>query len=109
MRDRSAADRRIYGIEPEQRVAQLAAQDGRCPLCERPFTQTRPPAWDHRHLDGLVRGMLCLTCNQRIGHDHEDAGWYERAADYLRNPPAPDVIGEHFIPGSLGADRAANE
>lgn len=79
-----------------------------CPLCRKQYRSedtNRRRVLDHRHLDGLVRGYICAACNSKIGDDHENAAWYRRAADYLDNPPAIKMIGEHFIPGSLGAYR----
>ena len=78
---------------------------GRCCLCRKRFSRTRLLALDHRHLDGLVRGVPCSPCNERLGVNHEDAGWFARAAAYLTSPPAVKIIGEHYVPGSLGAAR----
>lgn len=74
-----------------------------CPLCEKPFSHDRLPAVDHRHCDGLVRGVICTQCNDKLGYDHENDGWYERAARYLRMPPAPFLIGRVYVPDSPGA------
>lgn len=88
---------------PEKLEALLAACGHRCCLCRKRFTLSRPYALDHRHLDGLVRGVPCVPCNDKLGFLHDDAGWLGRAADYLTTPPSLAVIGEHYLPGSLGA------
>jgi hypothetical protein len=85
----------------------IEASGGRCVLCRKRFSTTRLAALDHRHLDGLVRGVPCAPCNERLGVNHDDAGWLARAAHYLDNPPAVKVIGIHYVPGSLGDSRRA--
>lgn len=90
---------------PEEYKKLVAAAGGRCCLCRKKFSRTRLLALDHRHEDGLVRGVPCSPCNERLGINHDDAGWFARAAAYLDTPPALAVIGEHYVPGSLGASR----
>lgn len=43
----------------------LAAQDGRCAICTR-RPRARRLAVDHDHNTGLVRGLLCYTCNKFV-------------------------------------------
>ena len=80
----------------------LDACGHRCRLCRKPFSRGRLAVADHRHEDGLVRGVLCQPCNDKLGYLHDDSGWLARAADYLDRPPAVRLIGEHYVPGSLG-------
>lgn len=91
---------------PEELAALLAACGNRCCLCRKPFTRSRPYALDHKHIDGLVRGVPCSPCNEAMGVRHDDAGWFARVGAYLDSPPALAVIGEHYVPGSLGAARS---
>lgn len=95
---------KVYGLTKVQNKALHDAWD-HCVLCRKPFSRTRLRAYDHRHEDGLLRGVPCAPCNEKLGFLHDDAGWLSRAAQYLDNPPAVAVIGEHYIPGSLGAAR----
>ena len=104
-----AAVKRWKQEHPEEVEALLDACGHRCCLCRKPFSRGRPHALDHRHIDGLVRGVPCAPCNEKLGHDHDDAGWYARAAAYLDSPPALAVIGEHYVPGSLGAAKQQME
>jgi hypothetical protein len=101
--DRVARQLRKYGITEEQYEAQLQAQGNRCPLCTKVFSSTRLPAIEHRHTDGLWRGITCIPCNFEMGAHHDKADWFRRVADYLDNPPAETW--HHYIPGSLGASR----
>lgn len=90
-----AATRR-YGVGPGDYERQLAAQGGVCAGCGprtgRNGTSKRL-AWDHDHATGEVRGLLCSTCNRTVGAFRDDAGTFQRLADYLRNPPARRVLG----------------
>lgn len=87
---------RTYGITEAQFRQLWTEQGGACAICRRPF-RTKLPAIDHDHVHGFVRGLLCggsydaKTCNRLIGF--HDADTLQRAADYLRTPPAYRVIG----------------
>jgi hypothetical protein len=53
----------------------LRGQGGACPICGKElllWPEVRPPAVDHDHATGQVRGVLCHSCNLRVG-------WFERA------------------------------
>jgi hypothetical protein len=94
---------RKYGITETQFRALWAAQGGRCYICQRPF-KSKLPAIDHDHETQFVRGLLCggsfdaKTCNRLIGFHSADN--LERAAQYMRNPPAFAVIGR-IRPGTM--------
>jgi len=104
---KAATLKRKYGLTPPQHAAMIEATGGRCVLCRKRWSRTRLPAIDHRHIDGLVRGIVCVQCNDKLGFLHDDAGWLTRAANYLDRPPALAIIGVHFVPGSLGAAKSA--
>lgn len=87
-----------YGTTPAQYRLLYIAQRGRCWICrtakgihpDDPKARgSRRLGWDHNHVSGHVRGLLCTggdkTCNRVIG-------WLGRAqllraADYLAEPP----------------------
>lgn len=77
---------------------QYAAQGGRCHICRRANGAGRRLAVDHNHLTGELRGLLCSgslsanTCNRLIAIYTAEA--LERAAEYMRNPPARAVLAE---------------
>jgi hypothetical protein len=54
---------------------------GRCWICRQKETGRRL-AIDHDHVTGAVRGLLCTSCNVRLGSTR-NAEWLRRAADYL--------------------------
>lgn len=76
-----------YGLTLEQRRALEAVQDHACPLCGRLLKGHRPQI-DHDHATGKVRGILCGSCNARLG-------WYEsrieQVAAYLAAPSATQL------------------
>jgi Recombination endonuclease VII len=61
----------VNGIRPDdsglgkvgKRAALTAVQDGRCAICGAEV----PLHADHDHDTGLLRGMLCQSCNNREG------------------------------------------
>lgn len=87
---RKASFKRLYGITPEQARELYGRQEGKCALCLKsiPF-DGRERAIDHDHVTGRVRGILCRTCNQTLGHLEKQAGsfaaWVRRAAAYLKD------------------------
>jgi hypothetical protein len=88
-----------YGLTDEQYDLILSAQGGRCAICQC-VPRTRRLAVDHCHktaktADKLksVRGLLCSRCNNRLlGAAHDKPEILDRAADYLRHPPAPTAL-----------------
>ncbi len=93
----------VYHLTPEEYDKMIAFQNGRCAICFRKPT-TKKLNVDHEHFTGLIRGGLCMGCNKTLGMFRDDADRFQRAADYLRNPPAIEALGEyHFgLPGRVG-------
>lgn len=95
--------RRVYGITAEEYKALYDAQGGRCYGCRRATGASKALAIDHNHActaghppkqgcRECVRGLLCSTCNRFIGHLRDSPEAFERFAQYLREPPAQDVL-----------------
>jgi hypothetical protein len=61
--------RRSYGITQHDFENLLKEQNGVCKIC-KVFTKRRLHV-DHDHKNGRVRGLLCTSCNNKIG-------WYEK-------------------------------
>jgi hypothetical protein len=91
-----------YGLTPNDYEALLVIVDHRCPVCLRPFSSERFPNIDHDHVTGLCFGPLCRRENfDLFGIFGRDPEFYERAAAFLRNPPAARLPGERRrAPGS---------
>lgn len=67
-----------YGITVETFDRMVAKQKGACGICGARF----PLVVDHDHRTGGIRGLLCSTCNSRLGH-FENLAWREAALAYL--------------------------
>lgn len=105
-RRHASAVRRRFGITDEEYQRLYAAQGGRCFICRRANGRSKHLAVDHDHacLAGhdpkvgcpkCVRGLLCSDCNRMLGRFREDAAAFERAARYLRHPPASVMLAEY--------------
>lgn len=82
-----------YEITPAEYDALYKAQGGRCWICRRATGASKRLSVDHDHKTGEVRGLLCGPCNHMIGlvaRDNPEV--FDRAADYLRHPPALEVL-----------------
>lgn len=74
-------ERKLAGCEPiteEECSDLLKRQGGVCGICKRPLTYpAKTTCVDHSHETGKVRGILCTSCNFRLG-------WYERFVLQIR-------------------------
>ena len=79
--------RRNFDMSPAEYERLLAAQDGVCAICKCP-----PPdgtgryhhlGVDHCHKCSVVRGLLCMRCNQGIGQAMDTPSTMRAGADYL--------------------------
>lgn len=75
-----------YGVNEEWYEAIRGRQGGVCAICrtEGKFN-SRPGrlSIDHRHSDGVVRGLLCGSCNTGLGSFRDDPNLLIEAALYL--------------------------
>jgi hypothetical protein len=90
----------LFNLTPEEYDRILAFQQGVCALCYRPPGKTRL-AVDHNHKTGLVRGLLCWTCNTALGKFRDDDDRVNAAAYYVNDPPATEALGREVF-GVLG-------
>ena len=75
--------RRNFGIGTPEYEQLLAAQGGRCAICERGPRKGSSLHVDHDHETGDVRGLLCFRCNGGLGQFAEDSDRLIDAAEYL--------------------------
>jgi hypothetical protein len=59
-----------------------------CQSCGKDISSTKV-CIDHDHETGIVRGILCNSCNVGIGLLGDSVEGLERAIRYLTNPPMP--------------------
>lgn len=87
--------RNRFGLESgiDDYHAMLEAQGGGCAICgckQDPTYKYFPV--DHDHETGKVRGLLCSMCNKALGGFKDNLDFLQKAVDYLRSPPANDVL-----------------
>jgi hypothetical protein len=75
---------RTYGLVPGEFEKRVAEQEGACAIC-RSATPSGRGTWkvDHDHESGLVRGLLCDSCNQGLGRFRDDPIRLRAAASYV--------------------------
>jgi len=79
---RSSALKYCYGIDMEYYRAMIERQSGVCAICGK----ERKLVIDHDHKTGVVRGLLCNSCNIGIGLLKDDTSILAAAIDYLEKP-----------------------
>lgn len=87
-----------YGLELGDYDLLYEGQGGRCYICQVATGASKRLATDHDHaIEDLgrpsVRGLLCGPCNKMIGMSRDNPEFFQRAVEYLRNPPAWEILG----------------
>lgn len=77
-----------YGISLQQYNALVELQGGNCKICESNKNLRRPLVVDHCHKTGVVRGLLCDSCNIGIENFRENIQSLAAAVVYLTAPQA---------------------
>lgn len=84
-------DLKKLGFETEDYEAFYKLQDGKCAICKIEFGHTTKTgkqarlAFDHCHLSGKARGLLCGKCNRGLGFLENNL---DAAIEYLRKSRA---------------------
>lgn len=73
---------RTYGISLEEYNHKLENQRGVCAICTKPCSTGNALAVDHNHKTGKIRGLLCFSCNRRLGI-FENKEFISKAIQYL--------------------------
>jgi hypothetical protein len=68
---RNAYFQRTFGISSLEKDRLTAESGGICPICLGEFKDRRDTHLDHDHVTGEIRGILCGSCNRKLG-------WYEK-------------------------------
>jgi hypothetical protein len=77
--------KRLYGLTLEQYFSLSEAQQHVCQICREECTSGKRLSVDHEHSTGVVRGLLCVRCNQGIGMFKDDIKRLQSAVLYLKN------------------------
>ena len=77
-----------YGLLQHDIEKLLEEQNGLCAICSTPISYSASskkatPHIDHDHETGIVRGLLCLTCNTGIGMFGDSILLLDQAKAYL--------------------------
>lgn len=78
-----------YNITLEQYEQMFTQQNYACKICLVPFelqvqvSRTKLPYVDHDHNTGVVRGLLCSTCNAMLGMAKDNPLLLQAAIEYL--------------------------
>jgi Recombination endonuclease VII len=80
---RRAADRKKkYGMSSSEFDALLSSQDHRCAICAVGISGAKAHV-DHDHKTGVVRGLLCGSCNRGLGSLEDSRDRLSAALRYL--------------------------
>jgi len=71
-----------YGITLDEFNEMLKVQDGGCAICGSAPTP-KDTHVDHDHETGVVRGILCRSCNLGLGNFGDDTEIMSKAIKYL--------------------------
>ena len=71
-----------YGLTPDGYKDLLEEQNGVCAICNR--SQKSRLHVDHCHETGLVRGLLCGSCNRALGLMKDSTEFLLKAIQYLQ-------------------------
>jgi len=82
---------KVYGLKPGEYGRIYLSQGQVCAICRRATGASKALSVDHDHKTGLVRGLLCSTCNKLLGHLRDDWQAAQRIASYLLDPPAKQL------------------
>jgi hypothetical protein len=79
-----------YGLDSETFDSLLLVQNNQCAICKKDFLQNSllhrdGPHVDHDHNTGVVRGLLCVSCNNGLGRFKDNSQYLRQAANYLES------------------------
>ena len=73
---------RKYGVTTEQYTQMLINQSNKCGICLNTFSNSKDTHIDHDHETGIVRGLLCRSCNTGFGMFRENITVLNNAIKY---------------------------
>lgn len=70
--------KRAYGLSQDAYDKLVKDSQNKCYICHRDFCDELRSYIDHCHKTGIVRGLLCNSCNTKLG-------WLERYEERIKN------------------------
>ena len=89
----------------EQFEQMFTDQGGRCAICGTDDFQGKRPHVDHCHTTGVIRGLLCVRCNQGLGNFRDSPAQLRAAIAYLERTAVP--VDVYKSVRDMGRKRAA--
>lgn len=80
---REARLRRTFNLSPEEYALMLEKQNGVCAICGGTNKSGSYLHVDHDHATGMLRSLLCNTCNLALGLVHEKISTLQAMIHYL--------------------------
>jgi len=74
-----------YGLSLEEYDKMLLDQGHKCKLCPIMHIKSKSLCVDHNHATGLVRGLLCRSCNSMLGLAKDSPITLANGIAYLEN------------------------
>ncbi len=74
-----------YGLSDTEYSRMYKEQNGLCKICGK-YIEYRKLSVDHDHDTGKIRGLLCTSCNVRLGvvENAKKLGFLEKMLDYIK-------------------------
>lgn len=73
-----------FGLDEYSYKLLLQLQDYRCIICKSPSSKfAKRLHVDHSHTTGVIRGLLCSSCNMALGLFKDNSTSLKRALNYL--------------------------
>lgn len=72
---------RKYGLSIEEATALVEDRTGLCKIC----ANIVPLVVDHCHISGLVRGLICSSCNSVLGYSKDNINTLKASIKYLED------------------------
>ena len=83
-KSRSYSLKNLYGLSIEQFNEMKFMQGGSCKICKTHESNLKRKLFvDHCHTTGLIRGLLCQSCNTMIGNAKDNILVLQAAINYL--------------------------
>ena len=74
---------RKYGLTEEQYLKLISDSGNKCMICSKEFKTATDAFIDHCHSTGLVRGVLCSSCNSGLGFFKDSSLLLSKANNYI--------------------------
>ncbi len=74
-----------YNIDVEQYKSMSELQNNSCAICKKHQSEFKHSLCvDHCHSTGMIRGLLCHSCNLLLGNAGDDIVTLEKSIEYLK-------------------------